>query len=240
MLFFFFTMFTDYWIIPQMTRTFCAKDLEKGTTKNPFDFAEVQGRTTKQINDFTKDTKYLNLNMGSVEDILTDPRLGYVKGKDFFVMKQEDHNKVKRGLQKMIHQYRGWSKHMNRYIFIIDRRHPENITSDRVKLVPNIEAKTSEKIYMIAPKEYRRRNQAPNCICGAKLIHEQRHVTVGCSYCGANTAFMYEKQDITPFTTRKMWTCSKKNIMHKNGWNLCLNECNKDFFVFVVQNYSVF
>lgn len=118
----------------------------------------------------------------------------------------------------MIGKYHRWNKQRrNRYIFIIDRRHPENVKNNNLAKEPVINAKKPwiDQIYMIAPKEYRNEKANPLCRCGAKLIKIKpsmiKNKSVKCIWCNESVNDKYE-----------IFKCPKED-----GYILCSNECEK-------------
>eukprot|EP01084_Bolivina_argentea_P047806 88125_1 len=111
----------DFWIIPQMTKGSVMK-------VKPYDIKELNGRSEQKQkqsnNDIDKPPQYLTLEIGDIEDILTNPKLGYMKDEDFFVMDQPDdffqgYEKTQRAMLAMLRKPKNWNERGNRYIFIV-------------------------------------------------------------------------------------------------------------------------
>ena len=169
----------DYWIIPQMTK-------KAESNNQPFDDQELKSRSGQKVSFKTKtkyyglsqenDSKYI----GDIEDILEfctvpnlhfacisllilcaiyrHPKCGYVEDEDYF-FEEAKAEQLDQQIYSMIARYHEWNtkeQRGNRYIFIIDRRDPENVKNNNLAKPPVVKGNKEhkDKIFMIAPKQY--------------------------------------------------------------------------------------
>eukprot|EP01084_Bolivina_argentea_P047802 88119_1 len=205
----------DYLIIPQMTKTH--------TNAKSFDVCEL-----KTNYDYNKLTVNKDDEIWDIENILQDNRFGYVKEKNYYVEKVAPFGKTVKQLCNLISRFCQSNikeQRRNRFIFIIDRRHPENIRNKNLSQKPCVETKKTwpDTLYMIAPKRCRNENREPLCICGAKLKELPSSKTnkcdegIRCVYCDASIT------DIN----QNVWYCDKKNVCeHTTACYVC-SECER-------------
>merc|ERR1712013_226928 len=111
---------------------------------------------------------------------------------------------------------RGHTTRGCRYIFIVDRRHPEN--RRQCDLVHDAVVETrktwSDKIYLIGPKQCRAHDGRPLCVCGCKLVKVAQS-GLQCAWCG--------KSDVA-----SRWECPKNDSEeHAQRYALCIG-CEKE------------
>eukprot|EP01084_Bolivina_argentea_P224724 379932_1 len=92
------------------------------------------------IPQMTKRLEYLPLEIGNIENVLTHSKLGYMKDEDFFVMDQpkdffQGYEQTQRTMLGVLRKHKNWNERRNRYIFIVDRRHPKNMNNTKL-LIP--------------------------------------------------------------------------------------------------------
>ena len=171
------------------------------SSNQPFDAKELKSRSGQKVSFKTKtkyyglsqenDSKYIGDNKDRLEfctvpnihtlrvsvwpfcAIYRHPKCGYVEDEDYF-FEEAKAEQLDLQIYSMIARYHEWNtkeQRGNRYIFIVDRRHPENVKNNNLAKPPvakgNREHK--DKIFMIAPKQYyadeNEQKVKPNTFC---------------------------------------------------------------------------
>eukprot|EP01083_Nonionella_stella_P087285 242739_1 len=226
----------DCVIFPQMTR-------DSPSGKSPIKLSRLYKPNVSEKRVYlklseeptTEPTNVDKLCIWNVEDLLRHKKCGYIKNTDYFVTSApspnlDDTNALRSCLFGLLERCitvsaRNGDKRSNRYIFIIDRRNPQNLKDRTLKQKPIIaeaqhEQKTQEKdpdkIYIIIPKRYRDEEGNPLCICGGRLTKTKRNASMRnakCCWC-----------DETEGNT--IWKCS--NHKTDKTYVLCSDGCEKE------------
>eukprot|EP01083_Nonionella_stella_P293671 998796_1 len=227
----------DCVIFPQMTR-------DSPSGKSPIKLSRLYKPNVSEKRVYlklseeptTEPTNVDKLCIWNVEDLLRHKKCGYIKNTDYFVTSApspnlDDTNALRSCLFGLLERCitvsaRNGDKRSNRYIFIIDRRNPQNLKDRTLKQKPIIgeaqhEQKTqqkdwADKIYIIIPKRYRDEEGNPLCICGGRLTKTKRNASMRntkCCWC-----------DETEGNT--IWKCS--NHKTDKTYVLCSDGCEKE------------
>eukprot|EP01083_Nonionella_stella_P034649 94796_1 len=240
----------DCVIIPEMVRqAFSGKSPIK---LNGYNSKVSEKRVYCKLSEEPTDVS--ELCIWNIEDLLTHPKSGYVKNRDYFVAyapKLENTDALRSCLVDLVKKclavsaQRDGDTQRNRYTFIIDRRHPDNLKERTLKRQPTIHSGQQkhwkDKIYIIIPKQYRetrakkdsrdrprRKNSGneqeieedPLCVCGNRLTKTKRDAITRNTKCHWCNELLTEGNEI--------WTCSKSNEYHNTPYVLCSDACEKE------------
>eukprot|EP01083_Nonionella_stella_P293673 998803_1 len=220
----------DCVILPQMTR-------EAPSGKSPIKLSGYKTKVSEKPVYCKLSEEPTNVDkfcIWKIEDLLRHKKCGYFENRDYFVTNApdlDDTNALRLCLFGLLEKCiaesaRTGDKRRNRYIFIIDRRNPQNLKDRTLKQKPIIgeaqhEQKTqqkdwADKIYIIIPKRYRDEEGNPLCICGGRLTKTKRNASMRntkCCWC-----------DETEGNT--IWKCS--NHKTDKTYVLCSDGCEKE------------
>eukprot|EP01083_Nonionella_stella_P235154 827167_1 len=201
----------DYWIIPQMMA-----QPPMGRSPIRLNMGRSNHTPKKHEKHFMglgfEPTNRTELLIWDIEDLLKNQ---YIKNHDYYTVHVDitDPSSTEKLCGLLSRHFKEGGHRGHRYIFIIDRRHPENIEHKNLNNIPDITKKKHwfDKVYLICPKEYRNESGHPLCICGRQLQRKQsilHCVDTKCTVC-------------TEELSMDGWVCPTHDHVHHGGYMLC-------------------